>query len=378
MIRTESEGTAVYVITTGGIATASRIKESLPDCDIFLSERFTDSGRCGMPDGTAYTKLLKPFRKQIAENWTKYRSHIFLFSIGATVRLIKDLIRDKYHDPAVICIDNNAEYVIPVLSGHVGGANELTLHLAEHLSAVPVITTASDCRKTVAPDILGREYGWTVEDSNNLLTAAAASIVNDEPVAVVLECGENALSKFSPLPGNFTVTADPASLSPDGYNAVLFVTDRLIKEDCPELYKKAVIYRPKTLAVGIGCDRNTGEEILYDGLQKILKDNKLSINSVKCLVSVDKKADEAGLISLSERLRIPFITYPADELDKVEGIENPSETARKYVGTRSVAEAASLKYADSKTLLVPKTVYTPGENEKNMTCAVSRIKEDEK
>ena len=118
-----------------------------------------------------------------------YKGLILFISLGAVVRMIAPILKDKYTDPGILVVDDRGEHVISVLSGHLGGANELTHEVAKLMNAKPVVTTASDVQKTIAVDLFGHRFGW-VWDSPEHLTPVSASVVNEEQVAIVQESGE--------------------------------------------------------------------------------------------------------------------------------------------------------------------------------------------
>jgi len=283
-------------------------------------------------------------------------------------------MENKKVDPAVICVDDAARFSICVLSGHVGRGNLYTQEVADALDAMPVITTASDSIGTLTVDILGRALGWTLDDMDRNVTKGCADVVNAFKVAFIQECGE---PDFWPLdralPEGVEYFTSFGDVDPEPFETLLVATDREFKNELPEHWEKAVIYRPKTLVLGVGCDRDTPLEVVEKGILSRLSEQGLSIKSVKAITSIDKKADEVALIELAEKYDWPFITYTAEELDVVEGIENPSETVKKYVGTGSVAEAACLLNAGASKLLMPKTPFKLEEGGKNMTCAMARI-----
>ena len=356
---------ALYVITKHGIPIAEKIMSVMNDCDLYVSERLFDQA----PDGAILMPL--SMKTTLKDEWPNYYCHIHVISIGAVVRMTKDFMVNKKVDPAVICIDDASRFVISVLSGHVGKGNLYTNQIAESIGATPVVTTASDSIGTLTVDILGREFGWDLDDEVHNVTKACADVVNGCRVAFIQETGE---PDFWPLaqelPEGVEYYTNINEVMPSDFEMLLIATDKKISL---EYYNNSVIYRPKSLVLGLGCDRHTPLEVVEAGIHKFLDEEKLSIKSVKAFVSVDKKADEVALIELSDKYDIPFITFSAEELDVVEGIENPSEVVKKYVGTRSVAEAASLLYAKSTKLLMPKRAFKLDGGGKNMTCAITRI-----
>ena len=364
----ESLRTALYVITKHGLTTAKRLVKHQPSIDVFVSKKFCHEFEGAKP-------LALPFKGQLAEQFGQYDTHLFIISVGAVVRMIAPLIVDKKTDPAVLCIDDKAQWVIPILSGHVGRANEFTRRIADALDAQAVITTASDVQNTIPVDILGRELSWQLADANHNVTRNSAAVVNEQSVLFIQDCGE---PDFWPtnrrLPKNIDYWTELQTL-PDTieqYEAYLIASDLDVATLWPSLYEKAVVYRPKTLVVGIGCDRGASSAMLLKGLTKILQEQHLSPQSIESLATIDKKLDEIGLQELSQQQSWPLHAYTASVLDQTEGILNPSPVAKRYVGTCSVAEAAALQASGASDLLVSKRKIKDPESGLNMTVAICR------
>ncbi|MCP4295243.1 MAG: cobalamin biosynthesis protein [Proteobacteria bacterium] len=359
---------AIYAITKHGLVTASKIKEVFPDADLYVSERnFADA-----PEKSI--ELTKPFPPKIASTWSKYECHIYVFSLGAVIRMIKDLLVDKMQDPAVVCVDDKGKFAIATLSGHIGRGNQYTRLIANGIEAIPVLTTASDSLGTLSADILGRELNWELDDPVHNVTKACAEVVNESRVLFIQETGE---PEFWPLekilPPGMDYQTSLSDIAVDDYEILLICSDRDIKKNYPEFWQKAIIYRPKSLILGLGCDRDTPFEVVEEGVLKYLREEDFSLKSVKAFATIDKKRDEVALKELAEKYNWPLITYTAEELDKVEGIENPSDLVKKYVGTRSVAEAACLLESGATQLLLPKRAHSKSLKGKNMTIAIARI-----
>lgn len=359
---------ALYAITKHGVEIAARIAKALPGAELYASERVRSLAPAdALP-------LALPMGPVLERTFTAYDCHVFVISVGAVVRMIAPLLKDKKQDPAVVCVDDAARFSICVLSGHVGRGNSFTQRIADVLGATAVITTASDVRGTLTVDILGRELGWVLDDIDRNVTLGCAAVVNASPVAFVQECGEpDWWPEGTALPEGVRYFTSLEGVDPNAYEMLLVVSDRDFAGSHPEHWKKSVIYRPKTLVLGVGCDKNTPVELVERGVAQFLVRRGLSEKSVRAIASVDQKRDEPALVALAERRGWQFETYPAAVLDEVEGIENPSATVKKYVGTRSVAEAACLLCAGAKRLLVPKETYTEPGAERSMTIAVSRV-----
>lgn len=359
---------ALYAITKHGVGIAVRLLPGLPGADLYVSEKV----RAGAPVGTLPLPL--PMGPYLAQTFDAYDCHVFIISVGAVVRMIAPLLKDKKADPAVVCVDDDARFAICVLSGHVGRGNAYTDRIAGLLAAQAVITTASDVRGTLTVDILGRELGWTLDDPDRNVTRGCAAVVNAAPVVFVQESGE---SGFWPedrcLPEGVVYATSLDSVDPSPYEILLVATDREFRESHPAHWANAVVYRPKSLLLGLGCDRGAAPEMVERGVRAILAEHRLSIRSIKAIATVDRKADEPAFLYLGEYYGWPIETYTAAQLDVVPGIENPSDTVKRHVGTRGVAEPAALLAAGARALLVPKRVYTEGGAGRSMTLAVARI-----
>lgn len=358
---------AIYAITKHGVKIAKKILLELRDADLYVSPKFLEQA----PQGAKLLQL--PMEPTLKEIFQLYDCHLFIISIGAVVRMIAPLLVNKKVDPAVVCVDDRANFSICILSGHVGRGNFFTQEISRILNNTSVITTASDVSGTLTVDILGRDLGWVLEDANRNVTQGCAAVVNEARVLFVQECGEpDWWPIHQDLPKGVEYTNSLDGVEPSHYEILLIASDRSnIQKTHPLHHENAVIYHPKTLILGIGCDKDVPFKLVEHGVIKILQEKNLALQSVKTIASIDHKKDEPALKELAEKYRWSFKTFSAEALDQVEGIENPSEFPKKYVGTRSVSEAAALLSAKTKQLLVSKQKYN--ENGKNMTLAIARI-----
>lgn len=234
---------ALVAITKHGAAQVAQLAPQLPTASIVVSEKFA-SAMQGLPNAVqVYQGALSA---QIAALFAAYDQIVFFVSLGAVVRLIAPHLKSKDEDPGVLVVDDAVQFVIPVLSGHVGGANAYAEQLAALLGAVPVLTTASDVGKTIPVDILGRELGWQVECPKINITRVSAAVVNEEPVAFVQEAGaKNWWARPTPLPGNIKLFSRFEEVNLDQFKAVLWVTRRDISDAVwQQLAERLVVYRP--------------------------------------------------------------------------------------------------------------------------------------
>ncbi|KAF0206521.1 MAG: cobalt-precorrin 5A [Gallionellaceae bacterium] len=229
-ISVPSERIAVVSITRHGIALAGRVVACLPGARLFVPEKFRAEGEAAAPGAVAcYTGKTGD---QIPALFEHFDGIVAIVSLGAMVRLMAPHLKDKEQDPGVVVLDEAGRYAIPVLAGHLGGANALAGHIARELGALPVLTTASDARETLAVDLLGRELGWTFAATKQVVVRTSAAVVNDDPVAVVQEAGSrdwwthHANGRSKPLPANIQLLTNIEDVDPSRYGAVLWITRR--------------------------------------------------------------------------------------------------------------------------------------------------------
>lgn len=347
--------TAVVAITKHGIEIARRIKQKMPEVEIYVPAKHSD----GATDINWFTEQ----STQLIGNLFKtYDALICIFSLGAVIRMVAPHLVDKKSDPAVIVIDDKANYVISALSGHLGGANALARLVASFLGSQPVITTAADVNETIAVDLVGREFGWTIENFENV-TRTSAFMVNEEKIAIYQDAGERNWWHAT-LPKNVTIVDSIEQVRSPDFKAGLVISDKIISD--PEIRSKSVIYQPKSLVVGIGLHWDTSKDVIESGIKAVFEEKGLSFKSIRNISSINREAKVKGLEEFSNEYGIPIEIYDKEELASV-SVPNPSTTVQKFEGTPSVSEASSLLSSKGE-LVVPKQKFPP-----NLTVAVSRI-----
>lgn len=349
------EKQAIIIITRHSLPLGARLKEAMPAADLWVSAKFAD-----LAPADAHIFEGSP-SKVMGELFDRYTGLIFFVSLGAVVRMVAPYLKEKHVDPAVVVVDDRGQSAIPVLSGHLGGANALSRRIGEILGARPVITTASDVNETIPVDLLGREFGWRIEGWENV-TPVSAAVVNSEPVALFQETGEAGWWPADrPLPANIHLVDRLEACT--AYGAALVVTDRA--EVPGEVRRKAVLYRPQSLVVGVGCNRGTSAEEIAAAVADTLAEYGLSPQAVRNWASIDAKADEPGLLAAAgQGLTIQF--FGKEELNSI-AVPNPSAAPMQYVGAQGVAEPAALLSAGpGAELIVPK------QKRGNCTVAVAR------
>ena len=222
----QSKPFAVYAITRHGVGIARLLRNDLGDADVFVSEKLLGLAKSehGLSD---CLPLSLPMGPTLSKTFTAYDCHVFIISIGAVVRMIAALLRDKKVDPAIVCVDDAARFAVCVLSGHVGRGNAFTEQVAKSLKAQAVVTTASDAIGTLTVDILGRDLGWTLDDLNRNVTRGCAAVVNGEQVLFVQEAGEpDWWPREKSLPPGVRYCASLDEADPAAYQILLVASDR--------------------------------------------------------------------------------------------------------------------------------------------------------
>ncbi len=252
-----------------------------------------------------------------------YEAIIFLSSTGIAVRSIASFIKNKVEDPAVLVIDILGKYVISLLSGHLGGANELTERIAKIIGAMAIITTATDNLKVVAPDIIAKENRLIIENIK-IAKEISALLVDGKNVAFVDE------SKEISLPKGYTEKLQDV----DG---IVYVTNK-----CREVFsdKNIPVLKliRKNIILGIGCKKNYSPKAMIYEVKEKLKLYNLDERSVKAVTSVEIKKDELAIIALSEYLKAEFETFSIEEIKTIQQRYQGSDFVEKSIGIRAVCQ----------------------------------------
>jgi len=333
--------TAVWVITRGGLRIARTLKEKDPDVFLFLSDRFDDD---------AADATFSSLRESVSENFSRHSHHLFIMATGIVIRMIAGLIQDKTIDPAVVSMDDRGTHVISLLSGHLGGANQLAVKIADLIHAEPVISTATDVNRVPSIDMVASGKGLFIENPG-MIKRVNMAFLEQEQISLS--------DPYGILDG----------VLPDGCGGVAGICEYgIVVDDHIRGMNKSHLYlRPQTLSVGIGCNRGTPESEIMALLDQVFSDEDLSRYSIRNVASIDIKQDETGILDLAENLGVPLVLFRNRELDAVETIKNSSETVKKYTGAKSVCEAAAILASEKGKLIVEK------RKTKNVTLAVARV-----
>ena len=288
-------------------------------------------------------------RSEVPARWADYDAFVFIGAMGICVRTIAPLVEDKHTDPAVVCVDSLGQHVISVLSGHIGGANDLATEIAQFIGATPVITTQSDNAGLWALDTLDRQFGWSRLGSDNL-NAHIFAYVNREPTALLLEArDEGTYYLEATKPEHVTLINDISEADPERYKLLIVVSP--YRRQLPE-GMLSLQFVPHVAAYGLGLAHQAAPaKRILDEIDETIEAQGLHPCACE-YATIDIKRDEPVVKLLQERgFRVRFFT--AEELAKVE-VPNPSPVVEGHVGTPSVCEAAAILASEGDQLVVPK------------------------
>ena len=364
--------TALVAVSRDGVSLASQLASQMTGhVTLHVVDRY--AGLVSPEQISRLETFPLPMRAAVSGLFESCQRLVLFLPVGAAIRLIAPLIQHKHNDPAVVCVDDAGRFAVSLLSGHTGGADELAQELASVLGATAVITSASHVKNTVAVDLLGREYGWEMDSDSTSITRVSAAVINGEPVGVCQEAGERGwLYLDSAASANLRSGASVTEIINAGCSAAILISDReSVQGEARELNSRgipSVVYRPKSLAVGMGCRRGVSAQHLQDLLATSLQAADLSVKSVKCIATAEIKRDEAGLIELAGKYQVPLVCYGADDLNEVftrnsineraaagaerEGLPTPSSVAHGLLGVWGVSEPAALLASGAERLLV--------------------------
>ena len=284
---------------------------------------------------------------QVEPQWHDYDAFVFISAMGICVRTIAPLLKDKHSDPAVVCMDTAGKNVIAVVSGHVGGANQLATDVARAVGAMPVITTRSDIDGLWQLDLLGKRFGWSMERED--INAEIAMFVNRRPTALLLQVNDEGTRWLEAnLPEHVTVFYREDCIDGNLFDLLVVVG---YKSVFVKGIKATLHYIPKCLHIGIGLAHDADMKCIGE-IQQCLNDKGINMKAIKSIATIDVKKDEK---MLGELMRCGYEVrfYSAGELSDII-VPNPSVTVEKHVGTSSVSEAAAMLSADNNQLLLEK------------------------
>lgn len=338
--------TVIYALTPEGSRLGKRLADKV-GADLFLPNRLAPSF-----EATPFDH----FMTTVGRNFSLYPQQVFIAATGIVVRSIASHLKSKNQDPAIIVLDQKGRYVISLISGHLGGANDLAREVARLTGGEAVITTATDTARIPAIDLLAKVKDLTIANLEAVKSINMAFLTRE---SVQIFDPEDRLGlKNQNIYGSSLKWVEKEEKWTRGKPGV-WVTWK-IKD--PEPHQ--MVLHPKCLIAGVGCNRETESREILNLITSTFKRNILALESLKCLTSMEAKRNERGLEETARSLGVPLYFFDAEELRPVK-VSKPSNVVRKYMGVSSVCEATALLKARGGRLLVPKT------KSRNVTLAVA-------
>ena len=338
----EDKKIAILSITNNGRELALRIKESMKSVDVFFIKKDTDYKN---DDVIVVNKGLKEFIPQIFD---KYDYLVFLMATGIVVRTIAPLIISKFSDPAILVMDEKGNNIISLLSGHMGGANEMTLYMSDLINSHPVITTATDVNKKSSLDMIAKKLNGHIDDFRDNVLKINSMLVNNEEVHLYID------GNYKINHQGFTLYDEKTDL--DKVRNLVIVTNKkdinkILNKNIENLNEKIIKVTPKDIVIGVGCKKNTDSDHMKNSLIKFLAEYNIDINAVKEIGSIEIKKDEKAIIDLAKYLNVPFKTFSVEEISKVDYLYEKSDWVKKNVGVYSVSDPVAHLLSEGRVII---------------------------
>ena len=325
---------AVICFTLNGYIPARKalaaLSENGDEAQLFTKSRYLE--------GAGGTPVEEPLSEWTGRMFACMDAVIFVGAAGICVRAIAPFVSDKKQDPAVIVLDEHGRHCIPLLSGHLGGANELALYISRKLGCTPVLTTATDINGTFAVDVFAKKNGLKISDAA-LAKEVSARLLAGEKVGF--------MSEF-PFKGTL-----PEGLCTEDKPLPLGIYAGIYTDKSP--YEHTLFLVPEILCAGTGCRKGTEKEKIEKLFNEILKEEKINPAALCGVSSIDLKKDEEGLKAFCKERGVSLITYTAAELSAAPGTFTPSEFVKSVTGVDNVCERAAVLLSEGGSLIRKKT-----------------------
>lgn len=313
------------------------------------------------------TRIAESVGEWAAKQMGEKNTLLFIGACGIAVRAIAPCISDKLHDSPVLVMDELGRYVIPILSGHVGGANEAALLIAEKLGAVPVITTATDINGKFAVDLFAKKNGFSIMNKDGIAKVSAKVLAGAE-LTLSIETGadrvgtgeDSGREHTDRIKGKLPRGIRLVSYPPQQFVDIVITTQK-------KSFDAALTLKPREYVIGMGCRRGKEKEKIKAFIEKNLNELGISADSLLALTSIEQKKNEQGFLAWSGEANIPFWTYTAAELAAAEGVFESSDFVKEQVGVDNVCERAAIKGCGQTGILL-----LPKQAEDGMTIAVAK------
>ncbi|ETK02350.1 cobalamin biosynthesis protein CbiG [Tannerella sp. oral taxon BU063 isolate Cell 2] len=331
------ENIAIILVSEGGLPTARLISHELGDAPVFTTHILE-----GCQTFPSYAQFM-------AAHFREYDLFIFIGAMGICIRSIAPFIKDKYTDPAILCVDSTGRFVISVLSGHIGGANDWARRVAAITGGEAVVTTQSDNTGLWALDTLARRFDWRTATSHAEMNNMISLFVGNQPTALLLDVKDRGTDYLErTLPEHVSVFYRFEDIRPEAFRLIIAVTPFIYTADVPILY-----YRPRVLHVGIGCRRDTAPEGVAEHMAAVMEAHRLSPLAVRSVATIELKKDESLFHALAQTWEAEKHVYRADELADIT-VPNPSQKVFDTTGVWGVSESTAQRASGFGPLVMEK------------------------
>ena len=340
------ENIAIILVSEGGLPTARLISHELGDAPVFTTHSLE-----GCQTFPSYAQFM-------AAHFREYALFVFIGAMGICIRSIAPFIKDKYTDPAILCVDSTGRFVISVLSGHIGGANDWARRVAAITGGEAVVTTQSDNTGLWALDTLARRFDWRTEITTGCHTPVRSHaemnkvislFVGNQPTALLLDVKDRGTDYLErTLPEHVSVFYRFEDIRPEAFRLIIAVTPFIYTADVPIIY-----YRPRVLHVGIGCRRDSAPEGVAEHMAAVMEAHRLSPLSVRSVATIELKKDEPLFHALAQTWEAEKHVYRADELADIT-VPNPSQKVFDTTGVWGVSESTAQRASGFGPLVMEK------------------------
>ena len=340
------ENIAIILVSEGGLPTARLISHELGDAPVFTTHSLE-----GCQTFPSYAQFM-------AAHFREYDLFVFIGAMGICIRSIAPFIKDKYTDPAILCVDSTGRFVISVLSGHIGGANDWARRVAAITGGEAVVTTQSDNTGLWALDTLARRFDWRTEITTGCHTPVRSHaemnkvislFVGNQPTALLLDVKDRGTDYLErTLPKHVSVFYRFEDIRPEAFRLIIAVTPFIYTADVSILY-----YRPRVLHVGIGCRRDSAPEGVAEHMAAVMEAHRLSPLSIRSVATIELKKDEPLFHALAQTWEAEKHVYRADELADIT-VPNPSQKVFDTTGVWGVSESTAQRASGFGPLVMEK------------------------
>lgn len=329
---------AIIPISDISLDVARTIKKEIPDSRIYLKGEADDCFQITSIDDC------------LRDVYDDCSALIFIGAMGICVRSIAAYIKDKHTDPAIINVDSTGRYVISVLSGHVGGANDLTDRIAHIIGGESIITTQSDNTGLWALDTIGKKFDWKTESNAENFNHPLTAFVNNKPTALLLDIKDEGTAYLERTkPNHVDIYYKYEDIDQSKYELLIIVSPFVYSADI-----QTICYRPKVLHLGIGCRKNCNIDGISAYILDVLSRNSISFLSVTDISTIDLKENEPLVKDVQKILgNVSVNIYTAHDLKDIE-VPNPSKKVEEVTTVPSVSESTAIKSANGGTLVLEK------------------------